>query len=291
MKRLLILACLVVGCGSSGSGPAATSAGATGGGGAGVESDGSAGAWPDLCAVSPAATPVEDVSGKWAYLEVQSSLVQAPAYAEPFSNLVISLILLDQTQTGTSITGQGSFCDRWTYCPTAPTALPDALLSHLPVFSYEGSYGADGSFGFGPVYLVLGATLADPTDPSTLPTSADDPRVVDLDQDGNPGITVVLIKPVPGKIFSAQWIRMKPQGVTSAPDRIEGLLDFSSQQSVLGSDPALIAQMSPTSSPDRQACHSTFRMVRVADGTDCATLRAEELTLFPDLAATPRDNP
>jgi hypothetical protein len=231
------------------------------------------------------------VSGKWAYLEVQSLLVQAPGYAEPFSNLVISLLLLDQTQAGTDVAGQGSFCDRYTFCPTAPTSLPDALVGALPDISYQGVYGADGSFGFGPVYLVLGATLADPTDSSSLPTTKDDPRVFDQDNDGNPGITVVLVRPVAGKIYSVQWIRMKPQGSSIASDRIQGLLDFATKENVLQSDPALIQQLSPTTSVDSDACHSTFQMLRVAADMDCGTLKDQELTLFPDLAATPRTVP
>jgi len=31
--------------------------------------------------------------------------------------------------------------------------------------------------------------------------------------------------------------------------------------------------------------------VKVSADLDCATLKAQELTLFPDLAATPRTNP
>jgi hypothetical protein len=231
-----------------------------------------------------------DVSGKWAYLEVQSSVVQAPGYAEPFSNLTISLMLLDQTQAGTDVTGQGSFCDRYTYCPKAPTALPDAFIQALPNLSYQGSYGADGSFGFGPVYWVQGATLADPTDSSSLPTSPDDPRVVDADQDGMPGVTLVLVSPVAGKIYVVQWSRLKPHGMSVASDRIQGLLDYDAREVVLASDPALIQQMSPTTSVDLETCHSTFQMVRVPADMDCPTLKAQELTLFPDLAGTPRTN-
>jgi hypothetical protein len=231
------------------------------------------------------------VSGKWAYLEVQSSLVQAPAYAQPFSNLVISLMLLDQTQTGTDVTGQGTFCDRYTYCPTAPTAVPDAMVRTLPILSYQGSYGSDGSFGFGPTYWVQGATLTDPTDPSSLPTAPDDPRVVDADQDGMPGVTMVLVSPVAGKLYVAQWNSVRPHGASVAPDRIQGLLDYQAAQAVLESDPPSIKLMSPTSSVDLEACHSTFQMVKVSADMDCATLKAQELTLFPDLAGTPRTNP
>jgi len=297
MKRLLTIGCLVIGCGSS-DGAVSGNAAASGGGGgqSGGETGGqaaAAGGWPGdaVCASGQLATPLTDVSGKWAYLEVQSSLVQAPAYAEAFSNLVISLMLLDQTQTGTDVTGQGTFCDRYTYCPKAPTAVPDAMVRALPVLSYQGSYGSDGSFGFGPVYWTQGATLTDPADPSSLPTNPDDPRVVDADQDGMPGVTMVLVSPVSGKLYVVQWNSVKPHGASVAPDRIQGLLDYNAAQVVLESDPPTIKLMSPTSSVDSEACHSTFQMVKVSADTDCTALKAQELTLFPDLAATPRTNP
>jgi hypothetical protein len=294
MQRLLVLVvAFLVGCGSSSSGGGNASGGSGGeGGGAPVGQAGAAG-WPGdgVCAGGQTAIPLADVSGKWAYLEVQSSLVQAPAYAQAFSNLVISLMLLEQTQTGTDVTGQGTFCDRYTYCPTAPTALPDALVRTLPVVPFQGSYGADGSFAFGPTYWVQGATLTDVTDPNSLPTSQDDPRVVDDDGDGMPGVTLVLVSPVAGKLYVVQWNSVRPHGASVASDRIQGLLDYDSRQVVLASDPATIKSMSPTTTVDPEACHSTFQMVRVAADMDCATLKAQEVTLFPDLAATPRTNP
>jgi hypothetical protein len=289
MKRLLVIAFLAVGCGSNSTGGTPPGQGSGGNGGQG----GAGGAWPGaaVCAGGQATSPIADVSGKWAYLEIQSSIVRAPAYPQPFSNLVISLMLLAQTQSGTQVTGQATFCDRYTFCPDAPTALPDSFVPHMPVLSYQGSYGADGSFAFGPTYMVQGATLADPTDSTSLPTTIDDPRVSDQDQDGNPGVTIVLIRPVAGKMYVVQWSWIKPHGASVAPDRIRGLLDYDSKQNVLESDPALIKQMSPTTSVDTEPCHSTFQMLRVPADADCATLKAQELTLFPELAAVPRTNP
>jgi hypothetical protein len=291
MQRLLTIACLVVGCGggsSDGASASAVGGSATGGATGGPAGAGGAGAGAPACPGEQPTTVLADVSGKWAYLEVQSSLVLAPAYAQPFSNLTISLMLLDQAQAGTDVTGQGIFCDRYTYCPTAPTALPDAFIQALPSLTYQGSYGADGSFGFGPVYWAQGATLTDLTDPSSLPTTPDDPRVADADQDGMPGVTVVLVSPVAGKLYVVQWSSVTPHGTSVASDRIQGLLDYAAREVVLESDPASIKAMSPTTSVDPDACHSTFKMVRVAADMDCATLKAQELTLFPELAATPR---
>ncbi len=258
-----------------------------GGGGGGVPvPEGGPGIGEEICAEAAPAVPVDDISGRWAYLEVQTQIVQAPAIADPFQNVVVTAVLLDQTQDGDSVNGTGTVCHRHTDGSVVSVAIPDRVIESIDPFPYTATYSADGSYVMDPVYLLLGYVPDDPTDVSELPASADDERVYDQDGDGNPGVTMVLSGLMDGQVYAVQWNRIAPAGATVAEDRIEGLLDFDLAEHVIGSDPALIAQLTPEAFPDPEPCWSTFRMVRVPDEADCAWLEAELVTLFPDIAAT-----
>jgi hypothetical protein len=164
---------------------------------------------------------------------------------------------------------------------------------------------------FTPSVEVAGAVI----DPAveTLPTSATDPRVIDEDGDGHPGITVTLSGSlVSGSLYSAQEQTTSALAIAVAPDRVEGVLTFFSTQNVLGSNPASLSDPSSlvgaaltkpgTTSPDPTACNSTIVMVRIAaapgggsvvDGGDvngggvdggavsCEWVRANQDSLFP----------
>lgn len=259
---------------------------ASGGGGGVPVPEGGPGIGEQICAEAAPAVPVGDVSGRWAYLEVQTQIVQAPAFAAPFQNVVVTAVLLDQTQDGDSVTGTGTVCHRHTDGSVVAVAIPDRVIENIDPFPYTATYGADGSYVMDPVYLLLGYVPDDPTDVSELPASADDERVYDQDGDGNPGVTMVLSGLMDGQVYAVQWNRIAPAGATVAEDRIEGLLEFDLAEHVLGSDPPLIAQFTPEAFPDPEPCWSTFQMVRVPDEADCAWLEAELVTLFPDVAAT-----
>lgn len=268
-------------------------AGAEGGGAAGPATgggrpvpEGGPGIAEHICAAPAPAVPVDDVSGRWAYLEVQTQIVQAPAIADPFQNVVVTAVLLDQTQDGDSVNGTGTVCHRHTHGSVVSVAIPDRVIENIDPFPYTATYGADGAYVMDPVYLLLGYVPDDPTDVSELPASADDEQVYDQDGDGNPGVTMVLSGLMDGQVYAVQWNRIAPAGATVAEDRIEGLLDFDLAEHVIGSDPALIARLTPEAFPDPEPCWSTFQMVRVPDDADCDWLEAELVTLFPEVEPT-----
>jgi hypothetical protein len=130
--------------------------------------------------------------------------------------------------------------------------------------------------------------------------------VIDEDGDGHPGITVNLSGlSIQGSLYSVQKQTTSVQAIAVAPDRVEGMLTFSSVQTVLASSPASLATLyaMSTTSPDLVACDSTFAMVKVSDSTSsiavagdgglldasaadggtigCDWVRANEALLFP----------
>ena len=262
---------------------AACSSDPEGGGAGGTGGSGGQGAGGEDGCETVADPSVKDVTGRWAYLEVGSQLTKAPAFAEPFHTVIVSVLILDQTQTGEDVAITGEYCDHYTQDPDAAVhaVIPDAYRDALKPISRAGTFGADGRYHLAPLLEVVGAELADPTE--DLPVEPDDPRVIDEDMDGQPGVTIRLTGLVDGEVYVIERKSTELEGVAVSPERLEGLLTFSSEQSVVASDPASIKNSTDATQtlPDQDACNSHFRMVRIAADADCASVIAQIETLFP----------
>jgi len=275
LASLLLLLC---GCSSS------RSNGPTGTGGAGPGSDGAAGSAgaADVggpgCTDAPAADVV-NVSGTWALLQVETSIVRS-SFTNDFHTETISILRLQQTQTGSTVSADATWCDRYAYSPdsTVQTTLPADYASMLSGFTWTGSYAQDAtgawSYQLDPQILVQGAILADPTDKNSLPTDPTDPRLVDLDGDGHPGLTVLLTGLIDGSAYVVQWDQFALAGRPTASDHIVGEVTFDTRENVVDSDPALIKQVVAQPIPDANPCVSFFVLARVADAADCAAINA-----------------
>lgn len=285
LPLVLVLLTSVVGCGSSdeddtasasGTG-SSTSTSTTGSGGSG-------GAGPDACQASTA-PEVPDVSGKWAYYEVTSRRVVIPGFADPFHTAVINLLLVDQTQEGSDITFTAEYCDHYSEDPdlVVHVVIPEAFTAALPPFTRTGSYTKEGDtwrYSLDKHWQVEGATLDDITsDP--LPTTPDDPNVVDQDVDGKPGMTLRLTGLVDGEIFVVQRGWTEVAGGPQADDELRGEVAFESEQIIIESDPENLKDLATQATTDNTPCASYFRMKRVAADADCAQLKASFETLFP----------
>ena len=289
MRRLgwlVVLALpLVFGCGSGDDDDGAPGTGGTSGGGsAGAGGDDSV---PGDCD-EPTPYDLEDVSGKWAYLEVQTLLVTSSLTGD-FNNRVVSLQLFDVTQTGTELSIAASWCDRYIVDPDAPVraVLPNEFVAALEDSTLEGSYSQDGAgtwhLEVSNWYMMQGAELEDITNPELIPTEPDDPTVVDQDQDGQPGMTVELQGVMQGATYVVQWSRLSLDGIPVSEDRIQGLLDFDAREVVLASEPALIRDLVEPSIPNPDACQSFFVLIRMPEDADCTAINEQRNTLFPEL--------
>ncbi len=105
--------------------------------------------------------------------------------------------------------------------------VPQALLqSTWPVTVTggltTGSLRPGAGYTSGPLAELWGLALDDPfNDPvPTIDDGPDDPRIVDLDEDGNPGSTLVF--PDQCDAYIAQRTNTLMSGIMTAPDRIEG---------------------------------------------------------------------
>jgi hypothetical protein len=128
----------------------------------------------------------------------------------------------------------------------------------------------------------VGIRLADPVN-DRLPTDPADPRIVDDDGDGNPGVTVKIkvTDDFGGELYIARREIFAYDAALVSPDRLEGTVDDHSEQLVIGaSDPVFATSKAQwVQRADRSL--SPIVLVRVDDSWDCERLAAERATLLP----------
>jgi hypothetical protein len=167
-------------------------------------------------------------------------------------------------------------------------SIPDAVLQGRP--SLRVPVEAWRAAPDGPLTLVaaeacdaLGYTPVGDPRSDDVPVRADDPRVLDVDADGNPGLTVTLAAEgvayhmyVARRACSALRVTIGAEGHTATGHD----LATNGAQRVLGADSPVFANDLPSwPSPDPETHRARLR--RAPDGTDCGT----------DLAALMSDAP
>jgi hypothetical protein len=233
------------------------------------------------CTVKPAADSAPDLTGRWAIRTVASRYVPKTGLTSAFYTRTVSVLLADQTQTGTDVSLSAQYCAQKAEDPDSPAhvVIPDSYVSSLKPFVRSGNYAPD-STGVAVLKLpsfveVQGAELAEPAS-DLLPTDPNDAHVVDQDRDGNPGITIKLSGLASGDLYVDQRQTSTWTGIAVGADRVEGRYAFKSEQNVLASNPtALKSLASQTAVADPSACASTFVMVRVGATATCADVLAD----------------
>ncbi len=127
----------------------------------------------------------------------------------------------------------------------------------------------------------IGIDLADPAN-EPLPTDPNDPRIIDSDGDGNPGVTarIRLNDEIEGELFLARREIFAYDVTQESADRMVGTITDSSEQLVLGATNDLFlvpAQWEQIDDPER----NPVIWQRVDDDMDCAGLAAARDELFP----------
>jgi len=226
-----------------------------------------------------AATP--DVSGLWTERQVFSEIAVLPLVGEVARTSTIVLrVTIEQTASALVL--------RATYCateidngsPLAMSAIPDAFLASLGEVVIAASIDELGHFAQAWATEVRGCRLADPEiDP--LPTSPNDPRVIDQDGDGKPGLTVhvSVLGIISGDVYVVQRVRTRLDGMIVTPDRIEGLFECTSEQVTIGATSPLFLSELP-SRIDPVAANSRFELVRVDPLWTCGQILAEQARIF-----------
>jgi len=225
-----------------------------------------------------------DLSGTWAELQVCSQIEVLPLVGHVTSTSR-SLLRATADQSGSGLIFRETYCSTVidTGSALAKTVIPGAFLASLGELvrpAFLDASGATIQF-VQPWYTqVRGARLVDPeNDP--LPTSPDDPRVLDQDGDGKPGLTVkvTLMGILSGEAYVVQRVRYRMLGTVISAARITGLIEWTNEQVTIGaSSPLFGVDTKPTPNPVPEK--SYFVMARIPATADCAEIVADEKTLF-----------
>ncbi|MBU1050564.1 hypothetical protein KKG90_11150 [Candidatus Bipolaricaulota bacterium] len=129
---------------------------------------------------------------------------------------------------------------------------------------------------------VRGAVLEDP-DGEMLPTEPEDPRLIDLEGDGHPGMTIQasILGLFTGEGYAVQRYRYRLEGTVFDANTIIGYIDWTSEQSVVDATNPLFMEAF-TDSTDPDPTKHRFVMIRVDDTWDCERL-TEQLPMLLEL--------
>jgi hypothetical protein len=229
-----------------------------------------------------------DLSGAWAEMQVLSEYAMLPLVGEVARRSVITLRTVIE-QEGDSLLLRRAYCgtDIDNGSAIALTAIPGSFLASLgEVVTFATLETSDACSLFVQPWTteVRGAVLVDPEN-EPLPTLAADPRVIDQDGDGMPGLTVhaSVLGVLSGDVYVVQRVRMRLVGTVVADDRIEGLVEWSTEQVTLGATSPLFLTTLP-SRPDPETENSFFVLIRIDPVWTCAEILAQRAALFGALS-------
>lgn len=216
------------------------------------------------------ASPRGEYSGTYVFLQQTVTVAEMPVLADVVATTrAVSIQRL--VQEGERLRGSGALCslDLESTSSLVKMELPAAFRRSLPPVRIDAALTPKNGgwiFRQAPQTLVVGARLAAG---ESLPTKPEDPRVVDQDGDGKPGVTVRVSGLVSGEIYLVQRSTSRLTGALRGA-AFTGRIDFTNEQRVLDASLGVLKD-GPEAKPDPG--RSYFRLEKVADGTDCAGAR------------------
>lgn len=219
------------------------------------------------------------LDGKWAFLQVTAAVSDAPLFGEVTSE-TRALALLEIEQKGPDLRMKERLCELETEnpIPTVSTEYPAAFIRALSGATRQAHLERDDEghllFVQPRLWKVDGVKTVDVA-ALKLPTSSEDPSVLDPDSDGHPGLTVRVNGIVSGdvRVVSKGWTSLKAE--LSDPSRIQGEVRWHTEQRILETTNGLLDHQ-PNPSPHPDPKRSWFRMVRVEGSAGCEAARGAQ---------------
>ncbi len=225
-----------------------------------------AGGWPDL-------------SGDWAMIQVLVATADLPIVGEIWIDTTVGAFT-HVTQSGSSLILE----DRYCFTDAKPstflfrTNIADTVMQSIyPVPRVATLSVVDCDIRFSQDWHteIRGAVFDDPKGES-LPTDPDDTRLVDLEGDGHPGMTIQasILGLFSGEGYAVQRYRYQLAGTVFDANTIVGFIDWTSEQSLVeATNPLFMETFTDSTDPDPSK--HRFVMIRVDDTWNCQTLRDE----------------
>lgn len=226
---------------------------------------------------------VPNLEGTWAMIQVYPRIAVLPLVGES-SQVSYVIQLVDVEQDNELLTMNDTYCFTSIVDSSllATTEIPDTFIAGLRPQPREATLRVRGetiTFVQEPYVEVRGATLDDMLE-DALPVDPDDPRVIDQDGDGFPGMTVNvnLMGLIEAQIYVVQRVQYQLFGILSS-DRIEGTIEWADEQVVLAAtNPMLMADS--TGYPDPDLSKHIFIMIRAQEAWTCEWLREHWREIF-----------
>lgn len=225
-----------------------------------------------------------DLSGTWARLQVTTALSEVPLLGEVESKTT-GIVLLRVSKRGTDefevqeqICGLKNVTAGGLVKTTFPPAFVRALSGRKKLARLVRD--AAGKVRYEELYYVhVGGARLDKPHADTLPDKVEDPRIIDADQDGHPGLTLKVDGIVGGDVYIVQRDASELSGSVLSRGKIAGSVQWKAEQRVLGASQALL-RTEPNARPHPGDRKNFFRMRRVPAAATCADVRARSKRLF-----------
>lgn len=222
----------------------------------------------------------EELVGRWAHYDVV-------AYEDGLlKTLIISYGFNDFTEVDGRIVDQASFCfsEQRTDQPIETSLSDEATQAIEPPRTPIEVDEVDGTLRVrrAATPTPVGIRLDDPANES-LPSDPDDPRIVDDDGDGKPGITVTIrvTDELTGELYIARREIFAYEAFLTEPDVLTGTVTDDSEQLVIGASDAIFATSDANWVQHPDLTKSPIILKRVEADWDCDRLTAERDALFP----------
>ena len=260
---------LVAACGSDATDPAADSA--------------TVPAPPAPTAAPPTTEPGllgEELLGRWAHYDVV-------AYEDGvLKTLIISYGFNDFTEVDGRIVDQASFCfsEQRTDQPIETSLSDEATQAIRPPSTPIEVDEVDGTLRVrrAATPTPVGIRIDDPANES-LPTDPGDPRIVDDDGDGKPGLTVTIrvTDDLTGELYIARREIFAYEAFLTEANVLTGTVTDDSEQLVIGASDPIFATSDANWRQHPDLTKSPIILKRVDGDWDCDRLAAERDALFP----------
>jgi hypothetical protein len=223
-----------------------------------------------------AESPWPDMSGDWAMVQVLVARADLPVVGSIRIDTIVGA-LTHITQSGSSLILQDRYCftDAQPSTLLFRTDIADAVMQSIEpkartaLLSWE---DCDLRLSQDWYTEIRGAVLEDPEhDP--LPDEPNDVRLVDLEGDGNPGMTIQasILGLFTGEGYAVQRYRYRLDGTIVDANTIIGFIDWTSEQNVLAATHPLFME-SFSDDTDSDPRKHRFLMIRADEACTCETL-------------------
>jgi len=229
-------------------------------------------------------SPPFDLSGVWAQQQVTSAIASAPLVGESITTST-NILRMELEQQGGRVTMTAQVCSitQQSTSNAGTTIVPQAFIDAIGLSDRSVTLvPTDSGYRFQQARYVriLGMDLEDDAN-EPIPTDENDPRVVDSDNDGHPGVTVVVEGIVDGQVYLVQRHWKELCGDVMSEDAVDGYIRWGTDQHVVAGSNFVLSR-TPEAEPHPDWELNRFKLRRIDPTWTCDDIIANQETIFSE---------